>query len=153
MEAKAYLQRVKALNEMILNKSWEVKRLKIAAQGMTSFSETVTINGVEMGMDKVQSSGNPQRMADAVCSYVDIERRMETEMIGWEREKLEIISTIQTLPMLQYTVLHRIYVQEKSLQDVADEFNRSKSWAKGVHGRAIKSVQSILDARAAADSA
>ena len=150
MEAKAYLRRIRELDELIANQRWEVERLKIAAQGMSSYQETVIIDGVEMAMDKVQTSGNLQRMADAVCNYVDIENRMAADLLTWETERQEIITTLQALPVKQYTVLHRVYAKGKSLQDVADEFDRSKSWAKEVHRRGIKSVQRTLDAREAA---
>lgn len=147
MDAKDYLQQISMYDELIANKRWELKQMRHAAEGMTSYAESVMINGELHAMEKVQSSGSLQPMADAVCGYVDMARTIEAELIEWEKKKQEIISTIQTLPKLEYKVLHMIYVRGMGLQDVATECNRSESWAKQKRGRAIKKVQKIIDER------
>lgn len=149
MDAKDYLQQISMYDELIINARWEVKRLEHAAQGMTSYSETVMINGVEHALDKVQSSGTPQRMADAVCSYVDMSRTIETEMIEWERKRQEIINTIQTLPWEEYKVLYLLYVRKMTMNEAAAACDKSYSWAKGKHSSGLEGVQRILDARGA----
>lgn len=149
MDAKDYLQQISMYDELITNKRWELQQMLHAAEGMTSHSETVMINGVEHAMDKVQSSGNLQRMADAVCSYVDMRRKIEATIIEWERKRQEIISTIQTLPWEEYKVLHLLYVRKMTRNDAATECDMSYSWVKGKHSSGLESVQRILDARGA----
>jgi hypothetical protein len=37
------------------------------------------------------------------------------------------------------------YIQFKSLQEIADHYGKEYGWATTTHGRALKSVQDILD--------
>lgn len=147
MDAKSYLQQISMYDELIVNKTWELQKMRHSAEGMTSYAECVTINGELHAMDKVQSSGSLQPMADKICSYLDMARKIELSMIEWEKKKQDIISTIQTLPEAEYKLLHRVYVRGMCLQDVATECSRSYSWAKSVHISALKNVQRILDER------
>lgn len=147
MDAKDYLQQISMYDELIANKRWELQRMLHAAEGMTSYSETVRINGVEHALDKVQSSGSLQRMADTVCSYVDMERIIEASIIEWERERQAIISTIQTLPWQEYKVLHLLYVRKLPMKEAAAECHMSYSWTKGKCSSGLERVQQILDAR------
>lgn len=148
MEAEAYLQQVMMLNEMITNKRWELQQMRHAAEGMTSFGqETVVINGQEYAMDKVQSSGSLQPMADAVCNLVDVGRTMEASIADWERQKQEIITTIQALPMDEYRLLHMIYVRGMDIRDAAEKCDRSYSWGKETRRSGLQNLQCILDGR------
>lgn len=143
-EAKPYLQQIRKLDEMIMDKKWELEQMRHVAEGMSGFSEDVVINGKIHAMDKVQTSGNPQRMSDAVCSYVDVEKRMLKDIARWQAEKQERISILHTLPEKPYKVAHRIYVRGMSLQDVADDLKQSYSWATTMHGIALKQVCDAL---------
>lgn len=144
-EAKEYLLQIGKLDELIANKKWELAQMQATAEGMTSFGQDVLINGEKHAMDKVQATGNPQRMADAVCSMVDVEKRVQADIARWQAEKQEIISIIQPLPEAEYKLLHRRYVKGVSLRDIAEEFERTYSWATTVHGIALKRVQNALD--------
>ena len=144
-EAKPYLQQIRKLDEMIMDKKWELEQMRHVAEGMAGFSrELVKINDKEYAMDKVQSSGNPQRMADAVCSYLDVEKRALKDIARWQAEKQERISILHTLPEKPYKVAHRIYVRGMSLQDVANDLKQSYSWATTMHGIALKHVMDAL---------
>ena len=106
---------------------------------------TVMIHGVAHLPDKVQSSGNPQKMADAVARYVDIEAEI-TEIIDRLIDtKQEVISVIEKLNAIEYDLLHKVYIQHQTLLDVAIACERTYSWVTTVHGRALKNVQIILD--------
>lgn len=147
MTAKAYLLRISKLDELISNKRWELAQLRASAEGMAAQAADVTIKGEKHVLDKVQSSSNPQRMADAVCNLMDVEQRVQADIARWQAEKQQIISTIQPLPEVEYKLLHRRYVKGISLKDIADEFERTYSWATTVHGIALKRVQDVLDKR------
>lgn len=143
-EAKPYLLQIRKLDEMIMDKKWELEQMRHVAEGMAGFGEDVVINGEKHAMDKVQTSGNPQRMSDAVCSYVDVEKRMLKDIARWQAEKQERISILHTLPEKPYKVAHRIYVRGMSLQDVANDLKQSYSWATTMHGIALKHVMDAL---------
>lgn len=146
-EAKEYLMQIAKLDELISNKRWELSQLRASAEGLAAHGDDVTIKGEKHVLDKVQSSSNPQRMADAVCSLMDVEQRVQADIARWQAEKQQIISIIQPLPEVEYKLLHRRYVKGIPLRDIADEFERTYSWATTVHGIALKRVQDALDKR------
>lgn len=137
MDAKKYLQQVSKLNKLIENKMIERAQWKAMATSTGTFSDG----------ERVQSSGNQQKMAEAVGRYVDIEKELDACIDRYIDTKNEVIRTIEQLPAAEYDVLHKIYIQEKSLSDVATIYDRAYSWATMVHGRALKEVQDILDGK------
>lgn len=60
-------------------------------------------------------------------------------------EKQNIIKTIERLPEAEYDVLHKIYVQHLTLQEVADDRDISYSLAATIHGRALKRLESYIN--------
>ena len=137
MDAKKYLQQVSKLNKLIENKMIEKEQWKAIAISTGTFSDG----------ERVQSSGSQQKMADAVCKCVDIERELDDCIDRYIDTKNEVIHTIEQLPAVEYDVLHKIYIQEKTLADVAAICDRAYSWATTIHGRALKMVQDMLDGR------
>lgn len=141
MEAKKYLQQVSKLNKLIENKMIERAQWKSIATSTGTFSEG----------ERVQSSGSQQKMADAVCRCVDIEKELDACIDRYIDTKNEVIRMIEQLPATEYDVLHKIYIQEKSLADVAAIYDRAYSWTTTVHGRALKMVQDMLDGKEGAN--
>lgn len=133
MNAKKYLQRVKKLDSVIRNKSAELEMWRSVAVGTTGYSDG----------DRVQSSGSQQKMEDAVVKCVETERLIEEYI----RKKSKIIFDIERLPAEEYDLLHRKYVQYFTLDEIAIINGKSYSWAKSIHGIALKHLQFILDER------
>ena len=137
MKADDFLKQLKKLDRMIENKLIEKEQWKAIATGTTP----------QMGGERVQSSGSQQKMADAIDRYIDIEKEIDAVIDQLIDTKKDVISVIEQLNAIEYDVLHKVYVQFITLQDVADLYDKSYNWAKTVHGRARKKVQRILDAR------
>ena len=137
MDAKTYLQQVSKLNKLIENKMIERAQWKVIALGSGTLFES----------ERVQSSGSQQKMAEAVGRYVDIERELDACIDRYIDKKNEVILMIEQLPPVEYDVLHKIYIQDKQLAEVADIYDRAYSWATTVHGRALKMVQDVLDGK------
>lgn len=133
MRAEEYLQQIKKLEAMIKNKTAEMKRWMAIAQSCGNFSDS----------ERVQTTGNPSKMSDAISTYLDI----ESEIAQLKAERKAIITTIESLPTLEYDVLHKIYVQEWSLTDIADFYDKSYSWATKIKSRALNLLQAILDGK------
>ena len=104
------MKQLKKLNMMIVNKQIEIQQWKTIASGTTAYSEG----------ERVQSSGNQQKMGNAVVEYVDIEEDMNAELAEFVKTKKEIISVIQMLSPIHYDLLHMIYVQFLTFDDVAE---------------------------------
>ena len=135
MNAKEFLRRVKMLDKMIENKMIEIQQWKEIAS-----STTVNLSG-----DRVQSSHNPHKIADAIGRYIDIESEINRDIDALIKAKKEVISVIEQLPATEYDVLHKIYAQDLTFDEVAYVCKKSKSWATTIHGRALQHVQNILD--------
>ena len=134
--AKKYLRQVELLDTKIENKLVEIKQWRDVALGITA----------SIGGERVQSSGNQQKMATAIEKCVD----METEITGLIDEYVEVkkkvVATIEKVESpIEYKILHLRYIQHISLRDIAEQMNREYSWITTTHGRALKSVQNILD--------
>lgn len=137
MNAKDYLLQIQKLDKLIENKLQEVAHWKEVATGTTVCSEG----------DRVQSSGSKQKMADAICRYMQMEDEINAAIDRLVDTKQEIIETIEQLSIDEYDLLHKIYVQKKELYEAAMEMDRSYRWATSVHGRALANVQKILNER------
>ena len=143
-ETKAFLKQIEKLDKIIENKMIERQQWKDMALGLSAGGESIRIDGVLHNMDKVQSSGNPQKMADAVAKYVDLERDIDRYIDRLIVAKMDVINVIEQLNPIEYDVLHKIYVQKCTFYDVADAYDKTYSWVTTIHGRALKSVKKIL---------
>jgi len=138
VEAKDYLRQVKRLDVRIKNKLIEQMQWRDIALGITA----------NMEGERVQSSGSKSKMAEAVERCVDMEAdidRLVDELIELKKEVIETIEQLDSAT--EYDVLHRRYIQYQSLQEIADHYHKDYGWATTTHGRALKSVQEIMDAK------
>lgn len=120
---------------MIENKKDEIIQWKSVA---------TSINAKTDG-ERVQSSGSKERMADAVISYVDIEREISLQIIELQKRKLEILSVIEKLNASEYEVLYEVYVNGKTLEEFAIDTGISERWAYTLHGIALKNTQDFIN--------
>lgn len=132
MKARAYLEQIEKWDAVIRNKFIEKEQWLEMATGIVA----------HLDGERVQSSGSQQRMADATDRCIDIDRQIDE----LKAKKAEVIATIELLPLEEYDLLHKIYVQHMDMQAAADAMDRSKSWAKGKHGTALQNLQKIIDA-------
>jgi len=125
------------LDRLIENKLAEKEQWKAMATSTTQ----------QLTDDRVQTSGNPQKMADAVCKIIEIEAEIDAFVDKLIDTKRDVISTLERLNPTEYDLLHKVYVQFFTFEEVADKKGKSYSWVTTVHGRALKNVQRILDGR------
>lgn len=136
MDAKEYLRQVERLDLRIKNKLIERQQWRDIALGITA----------NMEGERVQSSGSQSKMADAVNKCVDMEAEINSLVDSLIDKKKEVVQTIEQLDSpTEYNVLHMRYIQFKGLQEIADYYGRDYGWATTTHGRALKSVQEILE--------
>lgn len=136
MTAKEYLQQVEKLDLLIQNKLAEKQQWLEVALGITA----------HLGGERVQTSGSKSKMAEAVEKCIDVEREISALIDRMIDTKDEIISVIEGVENpTEYDVLHKRYIQKMTLQMIADRYGKEYSWATTTHGRALKSVQDILD--------
>ena len=149
---KRFLEQISEIDTKIKNKLIEIEQWKEIALCCSSGGTSVLVKvkgKTELhNMEKVQSSPNPQKMADAVCEYVTIEQsEIQLQIEKLKEAKKDVLEVIEQLNTTEYDVLHKVYVQHLTFYDVADIMKKSYSWVTTVHGRALKNVKTILDER------
>ena len=129
--AEEYLEQIRKIDTIIINKLNDYHRWVEIAEGIGGFS---------VG-DKVQSSKNLHQIPNAIGKYIDIEREIEE----LKRKRQAIIGTIERLPSIEYRLLYQIYVEDKMVKELPSLFGMSYDWVKKTKARALKSVQRMLD--------
>lgn len=137
-EARLFLQQLRKLDNMIRNKLIEKEQWKSLALGTTAQIS-----------ERVQTSGSQQKMADAVNRYVDIEAEIDRCIDKLVDKKQDVIGVIEQLELDEYDLLHQVYVQYLTFDEVADKCDKSYSSITTLHGRALVNVQRILEERKA----
>ncbi len=138
MEAKVFLKQVEKADLQIKNKLIEQQQWKDIALGITA----------NMDGERVRSSGGKSKMAEAVERCVDMEAEIDSLVDNLINLKKEVIQVIEQLDSpTEYNVLHMKYIQYIPLQEIADQYGYDYGWATTTHGRALRSVQHILDAK------
>ena len=136
MDAKEFLRLPEKLDVRIKNKLIEQQQWRDLALGITA----------NMDGERVQSTGTKTKMADAIDKCVDMEAeidRLIDELVDTKKKVIEAIEKLDS--PVEYDVLHRRYIQYQSLQEVADHYGYDYGWATTTHGRALKSLQVILE--------
>lgn len=67
------------------------------------------------------------------------------EITKLEAEREKVIKTIERLKEEDYDVLHMIYVQYKTFQEVAADRGISRRKVDSIHGRALAHVETIIN--------
>ena len=136
MKARDYLEQLEVIETRIQSIQFDIQQLKELALSITPAYEG----------ERVQASGNNQRMATAVERWADKEQELNREIDKLVDKRLEIAGAIERLKKPKESgVLHRLYIQKKSYEEIAGDYNRSASWAKSIHGWALMSLQKELD--------
>lgn len=153
IDVQKYLYRLRDINELIMGVADEIELWKVIATKTTAQVQTVNIGGELHAVEKVQSSGNGDSMAEAVCKYVDLEAELGAEMAALIEERQSIIATIKKLPAREYRLIRLMYVGTvdnsgeivyMSLKQAAAEMGISRRTATGIHGSAIDRLRKIL---------
>ena len=126
-----YLEEIQKIDRKIENKRYEYQILVNLARGVSS---------PEFG-ERVQSSGDKQKMAIAVSKYLDVEK----EIASLIEKKNEFIRLIEKLPPKEYDLMHKLYVQGMTINEVKADEGKCYSWATALHRRAKKNLERLLE--------
>lgn len=143
MDAKEYLKQYIKLEALEYNKKLE--KLK-ELERLDSIAHSIT---AQMGGERVQSSGDQQRMATAIAEKATVEAEFDRRIDELRAERQEILRTIESLNTNEYRVLHCVYIQGMDIYNTAGACKKSYRWAKSVHSNGIDNVQRMLDERTA----
>lgn len=153
IDVQKYLYRLRDINELIMGVADEIELWKVIAMKTTAQVQTVNIGGELHAVEKVQSSGSGDSMAEAVCKYVDLEAELGAEKVALIEERQSIIATIKKLPAREYRLIRLMYVGTvahsgeivyMSLKQAAADMGISRRTASGIHGSALDRLRKIL---------
>lgn len=135
MTAKEYLEQIELMDTKINNKLVELYQLRCLTTSITAPTDK----------EAVQTSGNKDKIGSIVAKIVDLENEINSMIDDFITIKQGCISTIEKInnPLL-YNILHKHYVQYKSLVEIANEENYSYQYIVEAHGSALKAVKNNL---------
>ncbi len=137
-DALVFLERVELIDAIVHNKL-------IERQQWSDLAVSITAN---MGGEKVQSSGSQSKMENAVIRCHDMEAEIDRAVEKLVREKREIVATLEELDSpSDYKLLHMRYIQYIELKDIAAKWDKDYTTITTYHGRALRNLQLILDAK------
>ena len=128
MDTKQYLSQIERLDRVIQNKLTEIYQLKTMACNIVVSTEN----------ERVQTSGDKERMASTVAKIVDIEREIDRLIDVQIERKNTIIRQIESIEDNDmYHILFNRYVKRASFGEIAKEMSYSERHILTLHGQAL----------------
>ncbi len=131
MTAQEYVKQLERIDILIASKAAEKARWEALALD----------TGARQSGDRVQGSGNQQKMAGAVESAVDI----DVEIASLQAQRHEITKTLEKLQVDEFWILSTVYGKHVSIGQAAWERGKSYSWGRTLHNRAMENLEKILN--------
>lgn len=133
MDTKQYLGQIKRYDALINNGIAEVARYRQIAMNIT----TVIAN------DKVKSTPDPDRLGKTVAKIIDLENELDILVDKYIDARNVIVGQLEQLEDTKfYSILFKFYVENKELQDIADEMDYSYGRIRNLHGMALEAFRS-----------
>jgi ribosomal protein L20A (L18A) len=133
--AKKYLLQIQKYDALIENKKAEKVFWEDIATGTT----------MHISEDVYSSSGNKQKMANAVINILEIQQEINSYIKTLYEKRKEVTDVIEQLNADEYDLLHKVYIQYYSLKEVQYMKKKSYSSITFLHGRALNNVLKIIE--------
>ena len=136
IDAKRYLQQIKLYDSRINTKLEELHHLKEMVLRITPTLKDDVVSG---------GGGSQDKLADAVTKIVDLEAEIDRDIDSFIDSRRLIVDTIDKLSNPdQIQVLHKRYVQYKTLERIACDMNMSYRNVCYIHGKGLQAVNEIM---------
>lgn len=134
VNAKEYLSQLVRFDEEIKQKSETVQMYFDMATSIT----------VSMNPNKVQTTHKNDRMSSVVEKAVDLQNKIEADIVKHMEQKEIIIGQIQGLHNVKFIqLLYKVYVQYKNLKVTASEMGMSYQYVREVHKKALEAFEEM----------
>lgn len=128
MDVKEYLNQIDRLDKMIQNKICELEQIK---QSLTSIS-------IPYDREKIQTSGEKDKIGSAVCKIIDIENEITELVEQFTQKRKTIVNQIDNLENSDYYhVLSMRYVLKKTFEEISYNTNWSIRKVFSLHAKAL----------------
>ncbi len=136
MKAREYLQQLRKMDLMIINKKTQILFLWDMARSITSTLKEVNVQG----------SGSADPMADTVAKIVDLQAEIKSDIDSYVEAKLEAIRLINMVDNDEYiSILFRRYINYDSWRMIASDMHYTRQSVIKKHDLAIDAFQKVLD--------
>lgn len=128
MNTKKYLSQIERMDKTVQNKLSEIYQLKTLATNIT----------VATDKERVQTSGNKDKIGDIVSKILDLENETSLLIDDYLRKKKKIINEIESMSNKNYYhVLFSKYVEYKTMDEIAEKMDYSWRQIIRIHGSAL----------------
>lgn len=140
IDAKRYLQQIQLCDSRINTRLEELHRLKEMVVRITPTpKDNITSGGC----------GSQDKLANAVAKIVDLEAEIDREIDYFVNARRKIVALIDKLSDPdQIQVLHKRYVQCKTLERIACDMGMSYRNVCYIHGKGLQAVNEIMKGKA-----
>lgn len=133
--AKDFLKQVRLCDIHINNKLEEKARLQALALKITS----------SWSSDHVSSSGEQDKMGDAVSKIIDLDREIDMDIDVFIQKKKTVKNVIDRISNPdQLNILYKRYIHCESFEQISNEMSMSYRNVCNIHGKALQAVNEIL---------
>lgn len=132
VQAKSYLKEIEKADKIIKNKVTELEQLR-------ELSTSITVN---FNSDVVQTSCDADKIGSIVGQIIDKENDLKLivdEYISKRQERIAVIEELKD--PVEYDIIHKRYVQMKTLDEIAIELGYSYVWICKKHNSALLNIQ------------
>lgn len=139
MTAKEYLEKVQEKQDF-----WQLKKLEVQQLKCLETSTTVSLNP-----NKVQSSGDKDKLGSAICKRIvfeeEVVKKAEQDFLTHRANCIELLEQLMQESFKHYKILHLKYIDYFDLETTAEKASYSYQRAKELHTEGIAKFQKILD--------
>ena len=128
MTTREYLSQIRRYDKKISNKREEILNLRSMVYGTSA----------PMGGDRVQKSGDKDKLGSFMSKIVDMEQELK-EMIS---KRCSIVQEIENLENVdEYDVLAKKYILQKNVKEIASETGKTPRQIFSVTSKAIDNFE------------
>ena len=135
MTAKEHLQSVYAISQ-------KINRLQARREDIRN--DLYSLGGMDMSVDRVQTSPKGDRMLELIATVDEIERDLVDEIKELTEDKQKIIREIERVPQENYKqLLYDRYVLCQRWEKIALDRNKGVRWIYRLHGKSLQAFEKV----------
>lgn len=132
MTTKQYLSQIERLDHLIKNRQTEISDLWDLATNIS----------VPVDTEKVQTSGNKDRIGTIMAKIVDLEAERNSFIDQYMSIKENAIQAMEKLSDIRYyRMLFKRYIEYMDLDDIANDMGYTYGYAKKLHRKALEAIE------------
>lgn len=131
MTTKQYLNQIKRFDVLIENKASEIEQLRAMATSITVATDS----------ERVQTSGDKDRVGRAVAKIIDKENELNDLLDDCYDTRENIISQIESMETKYYQLLFYKYVNSYTMDIISEKMHYSLRRTKQIHADAIQKFE------------